>query len=256
MPVGLGLAALSALPGLAQAGLGIYQAVQGAKYAKTPRPTYKRPEEITKATELARRQSVQTELPGEKLLRTRLSGKLAEGVSALKSVSDSPVDIQSNITKMVGSQSRALSDVSVQAEQMRLTNMQRFQQALGVQAGYTDKEFQVNKYEPYANAMRAAAMMTSAGTQNISMGADSALAGGLGAYQGSQYLSKLQSYETQWDALRLGNRNAEYGMRPLQTPPMLDPYSNRSLAPARLGRLYDPEMRQQYPKRTLAPSLR
>jgi hypothetical protein len=202
MPLPIGaLAAASAIPGLVNAGVGIYQLSQAKKYLETDRPTYTRPEEIKQATELARRESELSTLPGEAVFRNRLAGSTASGVSALKNTADSPVDIASGVTKLVQSEQKQLTDLQIQAEQNRKEAVSRLQGALGVEAGYSDREFEVNQWEPYMNAMRAAAALQSAGSTNLAGGLQSAgtsaLSAGIQAY-GYNQQEKIQTPWQQW----------------------------------------------------------
>lgn len=227
MAIGLAaLAALSAIPGALKTGLGIYQLAQANKYSKEERPTYRIPEEVTKATELARREAAQTGLPGEDVLKTRLAGTMAQGASALERAGDSPVDILAGISRIAGQQNRTISDVSIQAEQLRRDNLARFQQALGIQSQYEDKAFQVNKWEPYANAMRAAAMLRSSGTQNLAGGVDEMGSGVFGTIMGQQYIDKLGGYQTAWDMLKTGQQPQNTPGSPYVNPYVSSPYQS------------------------------
>lgn len=219
------MTAISAIPGLAQAGLGIGQLIQAKKYEKEKRPTYETPAEVKEATELARREASRGRLKEQDIFEQALSGKLSEGVSALKETSDSPVDIASGITRMVGSQNRALTESAVAAERIQRENVARLQQSLGLEASYTDKGFVYNQYEPYMNAMRAAASLRSAGITNIFQGADSGIAGGMQTYFGGQYQNQMESYMTNWQRWKESQPGGGTQMPPV--PPMpINPYIN------------------------------
>ena len=215
------LAAISAIPGVAQAGLGAYQSIQAAKLRKeNERPEFEIPGQITSATELARRQASRTKLPGQDIMEAQLGSQTAAGVSALKEVSDSPVDIAAGVTRLTEGQRRATNQLNISAEELRQRNIARLQSMLGTEAGFEVQKFQMNEYEPYLNAMKTAAALGAAGTQNIAGGLDSAGSGVLGVIGQNEMLDFMKSQPTSYDMWKMQmaakQRAGDKKMTPLQ----------------------------------------
>lgn len=211
------LAGLAAIPGAAQAGLGIYQTIQANKYRKEfKRPTFETPPSIGKATELAKREALKTKLPGQDLIEQKLASKTAQGVSALKEAADSPVGVQAGVTRLVEGEQRALAGLKIGAEQMRSRQVLNLQRALGVEAGYELEAFKMNEFEPYMNAQRTAAMMGSAGTQNIFAGAGSAVSGAIGIAGQGEMMQYLEGTTSPYEQFMMNYRNQNYGSPAMQ----------------------------------------
>jgi len=213
------IAGLSALP---QAGVGIAQLIQGNKFRKEKRPTYDIPDQVKKSTSIAAREASRTRLPGQDKMEERLGSRTASGVSALKETADSPVDIGAGVTKLVGAENRALTDLDIAAANMFQQNQSRLQSALGVEAGYEDRKFQLNEFEPYMNAQRAAAQLSSAGTQNLYGGLQSGMTQGVGTFQNATYANELLARQTEWEKLKAMNAFKSTG-GVVPTPPLTGP---------------------------------
>ena len=209
----IALAALAAVPGLIKAGTGIYQSAQAKKLEKdNPRPKFETPDQITSATELARRASLRSKLPGQELIEQDLASRTAKGVSVLKETGDSPVDIAAGVTKLVGGEQRALTDLKVSAEDLRMRNEARLQSALGVEAGYELEGFKMNEFEPYLNAMKASSALGASGVQNIFGGLDSAGAGAIGAVGSSEMMDFYKNQQTPYNQYMMDYRNNKDGL--------------------------------------------
>jgi len=129
----------SMAPSAGSLGLGLYQLIRGSMI-KEDRPTYETPQEITQ--NVAMRQ--------------------ATGVSAGQ-----------------GQMNRGLLALAQQEAQDYQRRISGLEQARGVAAQYRDREFDINEFQPYQEAMRAKAALTSAGLQNLYTGS-SDMSGTLG----------------------------------------------------------------------------
>jgi len=174
-----------AIGGMVQAGLGIYQAVEGAnKLQQSTRPTYKRPKESAEALALARAAAGDPNMPGQTTLQDRLDMQSANAYNQA-SMGGNPL---ASIAGIQASQQAAQQNLGLQAAQWQRGDMQNFYDKLGKSAQYTDMEFQMNKYAPYADEQAEGRDMIGAGTKNAFGGMDETF-GAMDAYMGNSGMS-------------------------------------------------------------------
>jgi hypothetical protein len=133
--------------------------------AKNKRPDYGTPASQQKSLEMARQIS-QAGLPGKGMMADQLRASTGGAVRAAKEVSQDPASKLAAITDIYGKEMEGMQDLEMSDLQMRLRGQSELMKALQQQARYEDKEFDINKMQPYEQAMAAASALTGASMQN------------------------------------------------------------------------------------------
>lgn len=148
---------------IAQFGLGAIQGLSGlVNRANATRPTYKMPESVKEAVNLSNflRQS---DMPGysNAIQQNNLA---ASNVLATVQQSGDALLSAPLIQQMQASGAR-----NIAVENMRYKDAanRNYQEALMRKAEYQDREWQINKFAPYADLMRESQNQIGAGTKNI-----------------------------------------------------------------------------------------
>lgn len=164
---------LYALPGIAKAGFGLYQMVRGSAM-KPQRPTYQTPGEISENLALARQQEA-GRMPGFAYAEDRLRQQSAQGMYGLQRGVMNQNQLMSglaNIQMQTSIAQRSLMESEASDYYRRLANLQR---SLQTSAQYRDKEFEINKMQPFQEAARTKAALIEGGLKNIMGGASEAV---------------------------------------------------------------------------------
>lgn len=183
MPIPLGLAIA---PMAAQTGLGIFQAIKGARDAgKVQRPTYEVPPAMMEALGSIQEQMGQKYMPGEMITRQLEQETMAGAVSQALGSMSSAGDISQAITSVYGQQLRNENERgAMRAEYFDNLNDQE-RALLREIAGFQDQAFQFNEWSKFQEEAGAASALQGAGIQNL-MGAlnTTAMMGMSGAFDG------------------------------------------------------------------------
>tara|TARA_R110001592_G_scaffold1340_1_gene7933 strand:- start:14661 stop:15245 length:585 start_codon:yes stop_codon:yes gene_type:complete len=187
IPLGL----LSAVPTVAQAGLGIYQTIKGNRLANSMnRPVYNIPQEILDNLTDSQIQALRG-MPAEQkqqyidnVMRSQQAsfgalGDRKAGLAGIAGVQQNAIDGYRNMLSMDA--------------QQRQTNEQALQGVRSNLAEYKDKEFQMNQMNPYQETMQAAEAMKGAGIQNLMGGVTSGSKMGLDYGMFQEYMNRLGS---------------------------------------------------------------
>lgn len=187
----LPLAALAAVPAVAQGVTGIYQTIKGNQLANSmERPTFDIPQEILDNLTDAQIQALRG-MPAEQkqqyldnVMRSQQSalgamGDRKAGLAGLGGVQQNAVDAYRNMLSMDA--------------QQRQTNELALQGVRSDVAGYKDKQFQINELDPYNQTMAAAEGMQGAGIQNFMGGVTSGAKMGLDYGMYNQFMNSLGS---------------------------------------------------------------
>jgi len=161
-------------------GKGAHQAYKAHKLSQTKRPEYKTPKGIKQAGNIYRKRASGLALPGESMLREEIQGQQANLIEKGRGAGDPTAYLRSL---------SSATDSGIDAErQMRLKAIQRKDQATSdlagfneIEAEYQDKEFDINKMQPYKSAMASASALKEAAFKNV----ESGLNKGIGAAAGS-----------------------------------------------------------------------
>ena len=204
--------ALMAIPALAQAGLGIYQAISGAKQAKTPRPEYEIPGAATAALAEAKKLASQRQLPGQQLMEEQMAASTARTIGDIQEVAPSGAAALGAIGQTHQTEQQAQRDLALKGAQYQAANQAALRQQLGQYAGFQEKEFDINQMQPYLAAMATASAMKGAGMQNIYGGISSG-AGAIAQHGMNKELARIQGGGWSNDQIadvRAGYAGAEY----------------------------------------------
>lgn len=175
---------LYAVPGALKAGLGLYQTIRGSAM-RPKRPTYEIPSEIKESLALARQQEA-GRMPGFAYAEDRLRQQSSQSLYGLRRGATSANQLMSgmaNIQLQSSIGQRSLAESEASDYYRRLSNLQR---GLGLSAKYVEKEFEMNKMEPYQDRAKAKAALIQAGLTNV-------FAGGGEAVMQPEYAKYLQS---------------------------------------------------------------
>lgn len=184
------MAAAQGIPFLINTVKGISQAHKAKKLAETPRPEYQIPDALLKSVNNAKFISSMRELPGQNLMEGRVGQNLSRGIQDLKDVSSSPAELAANVSRMYSGSNDAINNIGMAAGQNWLNNQAGFRQALNQLAGAQDRQWQINKFDPYANDMAASAALREGAFRNISAAGQN-IASGLSGYGNMKFMENL-----------------------------------------------------------------
>lgn len=187
----MALGVLAAIPAVAQAGTGIYQAVKGNRLANSmERPNFEIPQEILDNLTDSQMQALRG-MPAEQkqqyidnVMRSQQAalgamGDRKAGLAGLGGVQQNAIDAYRNMLSMDA--------------QQRQVNEQALQGVRSNVADYKDKQFQVNQLDPYNQTMQAAEAMKGAGIQNMMGGVTSSAQMGLDYLKHKDFMDSLSS---------------------------------------------------------------
>ena len=211
--------------GAVQGGMKIAAANKQDKQAQDlrkqfPRPTYQIPEGINQATNIARMLSLQG-LPGQNLALDQLRQSSASGVRAVTDLAQDPATKAAMAAGLYSQEMNQVNQLNMADAQARINNLQSLGSAYGILAGYQDKKFDINKMQPYDNAMAAASALTGAsmqnkmtGTEDIISGVASAAISGVNDVKNAQMAQQIAGQASaQADAAaKVSNLGTEAGM--------------------------------------------
>ncbi len=188
-PITIASLAASAIPGIAKLFGGGSQVRQAKQIEANNRFTpYQTPQEIMQATQLAEREFTNG-MPGMSSAVNRIGASGANAFNRGVQGATSGADVLDLVTKTQFNEDQAMNNLNQEALGFRTNALGNYVGALNNQAGYRDKEYQINYLEPYQRKANLAASLYGAGKTNQFGGLDSlatsALAG-LTAYQNSK----------------------------------------------------------------------
>lgn len=153
-----------AIAGMFKMVTGAVQAGEGQKKLQgLTRPTYKTPTEINQMKGLARETYADPYMPGEGILQDRLDqGANSAYIQSL--LANNPL---AAIAAIQSQQQAAQQNLAMQSAQYQRQDLESYYRALQTAAPYTDMEFQMNQFAPYAEGAQEARDMIGAGTKNL-----------------------------------------------------------------------------------------
>lgn len=158
-----------------------YQNKMANKVAK-PRPTYTRPGEVVTAEALAA--NAYNSAGDTRLEQQAIDNSVANSAYQLGNSGNSSATNMAMIAALNANANRAKTNAVLEGRMRKDQLRGNYQQQLNNSAQYTDKEFQVNKFEPYQNAALAAQQLKSAAGKNMEGAIKDLIAGGLNAASG------------------------------------------------------------------------
>lgn len=167
-PVSAGI--MAAAP-LASGIYGIVQKAQADKLRKQfDQPMYAIPEGMQEAYGLAQSRAFDTSLPGQSLIEAGIDRGQAAANRAIMESGLSGAERLAAINAGAGNRMDANTQLAMQMAQQQQQNLANYQNTLGQLAGYQEKQWQLNKQQPWMDAMEAANRLAEAGSQNIMTG--------------------------------------------------------------------------------------
>lgn len=190
---------LAAIPIAIQGVTGLAQMIKGRKLAQeNVRPGYDIPDEVRQNLSQAQMQALEglpAEVKNQYLQNLQRSSQF--GLSAMGSRKAGLAGLSS----LVQNQNDAYSNLMAQDAQAQQANLQELMNQRATMAGYKDKQFGLNQFDPYTQKAEAAQAMKGSGMQNImgalQSGADLGLAGLSGTgnkYNYRNILNKQKEY--------------------------------------------------------------
>lgn len=185
-PMTLSLA-LSAIPQVMKIGKGIKQNRQ----ARDLRDNYKRPDYVipssaTDSLGMARRNANLQQMPGMTAMQGRMDQNTANAAADIMGGTSSSAAALAALGNVYGAQQNQEADLGIDNAQFQIEQDNNLMQALDLYAGYQDKAFEMNKMNPYTEAMQSAGALSYAGDANVFGGVEglamtgaTALGGGL-----------------------------------------------------------------------------
>ena len=212
----MSLLAAALISGGLSAAKGIFGAVQSARASKglrnIQRPEYERPQEAGEMLDMFRQRASISQMPGQEGMESRMGAGVAQGVQDIQRTASSSVAAMGAITGLHGRRQDAIRDLGVQFAEYKSARQAELGQALGRAAEYSDKEFAMNKWQPYQVRMNELTSQKQAGAANMWGGME-----GMGAA-----FSNLQGTQSYLDILKqMGAGGAGAGMLP--PPPTQSP---------------------------------
>jgi len=167
-PVSAGI--MAAAP-LASGIYGIVQKAQADKLRKQfDQPMYAIPQGMQEAYGLAQSRAFDTSLPGQSLIEAGIDRGQAAANRAIMESGLSGAERLAAINAGAGNRMDANTQLAMQMAQQQQQNLANYQNTLGQLAGYQEKQWQLNKQQPWIDAMEAANRLAEAGSQNIMTG--------------------------------------------------------------------------------------
>ncbi len=160
-------AAANAVPQLIQGGIGIAQAIKGAKLAKsTTRPWMKAPAAQTEALFNARNMAA-GQAPGLNTAIQQLAQSQAGSTSAIQNSGGGGAERLAALAMLDQNAGDQALDLGAMQENWQAQQALNLQNQLMQMAETQQRQFMYNKDEPYRNIMQASKEQTDAGIQNI-----------------------------------------------------------------------------------------
>ena len=138
-------------------------------------PTYEIPESEKQALAASRFRAM-TGAPGAAAARERISRQSAESMANAKQVGSSPAALLGAASSIDMNTKEAMASQTAREEQQQAASAGQYQQAQHSMSGYLDKQYKINKFDPYMQAMKTIGALRQSQWENLSKGIN-ALAG-------------------------------------------------------------------------------
>ena len=153
------------------------------------RPTYEIPEAVKESLNLSKRNASMTELPNQSMMEQRLGSNVSGAVGQGLRVADSQANLLDFVGKQARNQQVGMQNIGMAAAESWKKNQEALKGDLNNYGAYEDKQWQLNKYEPYQVAAAKAAALQKAGQEGLA-GSLQGLGGMVGQYGINQYTNK------------------------------------------------------------------
>lgn len=167
-------------PSIGKGIMGAMQARAGKRLRdEYDRPIYERPQEARQALSTAEMMAY-TDMPGLARTEELAAGRTANVADQIQQTGQDTASKIKGLTGLYQGELDTLRDLAVSEAGFRLDSLRNYQNELGRAAAYSDQEFQINRMEPYENAMLAASELTGAGLSNMYAGMSDLSSGMIG----------------------------------------------------------------------------
>lgn len=163
-----GSALLAAVPAVTKGVTGLIQMGKAGKLGRK-RPIYRRPKEIIEATKSAKLRASGIRLPGQGKIEEGMEAGTSNLIRQAEKASDPGAFLQT-LTTQVGKTQAEKTKLGIKAAQEYQARQKEKDAALKEAAKFTEKEFDINKMQPYKEAAAAKSALTEAGIKNIASG--------------------------------------------------------------------------------------
>jgi len=152
--------------------LSAYQQYQAQKMEAQAgdRPTYGNPESEARALHLAQMNSLQSKYPGQDLYETQIAQNQANQLSNIKDTASSGVGALEAARRSSLDNNNLLAQSNIRGAEYQSNMRDKYIQALMTDAGYQDKSWQLNNYDPYNQESAAAGKLQGASLTNAMQG--------------------------------------------------------------------------------------
>ncbi len=131
---------------------------------------YQIPESVEQALALAKLQASQRQLPGQNIMEQRIGENISSGIGNIQKMAPSSSAALGAIGGVYGKGMENFRDLDIEASRQIQENLFNLQRVYAARAPYEEKEWKINKYDPYMQAASMSAQMKAAAGQNIISG--------------------------------------------------------------------------------------
>jgi hypothetical protein len=175
----LGIA--SAIPGLLQTGLGLFQGIKGANMDIT-RPVMDTPEAKKETTAMARLMALNQRMPGMSAAENRVMQGSSNFQQSAKDAAGSSAELMAGLVANQQNENANLADLGAKNASFQQNNMMNLQNQLEKDAQYQRENFNWNKVNKFQEDTATKSALIGSGIQNTFGGVDSlAKIGGMGS---------------------------------------------------------------------------
>jgi len=190
----------SLIPSAVQAGTGVAQAIKGQQMgAGLTDPIYKIPQSAMDALTTYRTQAGRLTPAGYDAFVNQLSNIQAGANASINRGATSAPQALGATLNAVGAQTKALQDYQGFAERDYQSRQQQLADALNTMAGYEQRKWQNDVYDPFMRKSTAASSLVGAGMQNAYAG----LSDVAGVYANKQAAKEERAYQEKRDTEKL-----------------------------------------------------
>lgn len=177
-----------------QALLGLYQIIKGS--GSVTRPDYTIPKEITDLLTSAKTTAAQTESPYSQQELNQINAEQSNILGAVRKVAESAADIQGVLPGLQAQTNQGIQGIAKQNIDFWTANQEKLANAEQLMAQYKDKQFDINKQQPYEQELYTKNLQTQGGIQNM-----------YGAIGG--FMNNLMGYQTQQGYMDLAKKQMD-----------------------------------------------
>ena len=162
---GIGMIA-GAAEGLFRSGLGIAQLIKARRMRTPQRPTYNIPQPIQNQLGLAQN-NLNARMAGAAQAENNIYQNQATAMSNIQQGSTNSATQLGSAAIAQAQTNRSMENLQAQESMDYQRRLQALGQAQNTMAGYQDKQWDINQYEPYMNAMATKSALQQGGLMNL-----------------------------------------------------------------------------------------